>query len=177
MTDLFAYNTETRIRIEAHWCGNCNIPYGLPAGFLDERRRDSNTWTCPNGCRRHYPPGKSDEQKLKDAAARETALRDQLEASIRDGEAQRVELARIRQRIANGVCPCCNRSFGNVRAHMQTQHPDYVAPVVEPFKCSCNRKFDTFRGLRVHQGQMRPDDWARADRDRWSSHLTVGATR
>ena len=27
--------------------------------------------------------------------------------------------------MANGVCPCCNRSFENLRNHMHTQHPDY----------------------------------------------------
>ena len=109
--------------------------------------------------------------------ARATALQDQLEAAIRDAEAQRVALARIRQRIANGVCPCCQRSFGNVRAHMETQHPDYTAPILEAFKCGCGRAFDTYRGLRVHQGLMRPDDWARPGQSRRASHLTVGTSR
>lgn len=29
---------------------------------------------------------------------------------------------------ACGVCPCCNRSFTNVRRHMTSQHPDYTIP-------------------------------------------------
>jgi hypothetical protein len=28
-------------------------------------------------------------------------------------------------RIGNGVCPCCNRSFTNLRRHMTTKHPEY----------------------------------------------------
>src|ERR1044071_1302400 len=50
-------------------------------------------------------------QKLRDAEARETALRDQLEAAAREAETVRAVLLRDRHRFANGVCPCCNRSF------------------------------------------------------------------
>lgn len=160
---------------EACCAKGCNLTFAMTREFYDRVRNDGSTWYCPLGHSQHYT-GTSDEQKLRDAEARETALRDQLEASIRDGEAQRVELARIRQRIANGVCPCCNRSFSNVRAHMQSQHPDYAAPAPERFKCSCGRKFDTFRGLRIHQGQNRDDDWSKPGQSRFWSHLTVGAS-
>lgn len=152
----------------------CNVTFAMTTEFYNRVRNDHSWWYCPLGHAQHYT-GTSDEQKLREAQARETALRDQLEASIRDGEAQRVELARIRQRIANGVCPCCNRSFGNVRAHMESQHPDYAAPPAEPFECGCGLKFGTFRGLRIHQGLTRPDDWAKPSTRPWRSHLTVGA--
>jgi hypothetical protein len=26
------------------------------------------------------------------------------------------------------VCPCCNRSFQNLRRHMATKHPEFNAP-------------------------------------------------
>jgi hypothetical protein len=29
------------------------------------------------------------------------------------------------ERVASGVCPCCNRSFVNLRRHMKTQHPEF----------------------------------------------------
>jgi hypothetical protein len=28
--------------------------------------------------------------------------------------------------VANGVCVCCNRSFKNLAAHMQTKHPEFA---------------------------------------------------
>jgi hypothetical protein len=27
--------------------------------------------------------------------------------------------------VANGVCPCCNRTFQNLARHMAGKHPDY----------------------------------------------------
>lgn len=168
-------------RLVTETCYSCGVLFAMAEDFFDHRQSDQKNFYCPAGHQQHYV-GKSDRQKLDEAAARETALRDQLEASIRDGETQRVELARIRQRIANGVCPCCNRSFGNVRQHMANQHPDYAVDLPAPakavrFECGCGLKFKTYLGLRIHQGKSRPDDWARPGTSRWHSHLTVGASR
>lgn len=108
-----------------------------------------------------------------------TALNDQLRAAQQDHEATRAKLVRDRARFANGVCPCCNRSFENVARHMRTQHPDYDPSKLQgrpEFRCSCGRSYATFHGLRVHQGRSRPDDWA-SKKPRFA-HLTVaeGAT-
>lgn len=160
---------------------DCNLTFAMTREFYNRVRNDHSWWFCPLGHTQHYT-GTSNEQKLRDAAARETALRDQLEASIRDAEAQRVELARIRQRIANGVCPCCNRSFGNVRQHMARQHPEYAVDLPAPaagvrFKCSCGMSFKTHHGLRIHQGKSRSDEWARPGKSKYAAHLTEVVTR
>lgn len=42
--------------------------------------------------------------------------------------AQRGATKRLSNRVKNGVCPCCTRSFHNLREHMKTQHPDFKAP-------------------------------------------------
>jgi len=34
-------------------------------------------------------------------------------------------ITKIKKRIHNGVCPCCNRSFKNLERHMKSKHPDY----------------------------------------------------
>lgn len=31
----------------------------------------------------------------------------------------------MKNRVANGVCPCCNRHFENLERHMKGQHPDF----------------------------------------------------
>jgi hypothetical protein len=184
MTTRYAYNTETTIQIVAHWCDHpngCGIAYGLPQGFIEARRKDHKTWYCPNGCKAHYPAGKTDEQKLREAQARETALQDQLAAAVRDAEATRVALIRDRHRFANGVCPCCDRYFANVHRHVSSQHPDYdvtkVRQSVEAkFRCSCGRNFESPRGLAIHQGHHRRDGWDKPGVSKWSAHLTeVGA--
>lgn len=164
-------------------CGrdDCDQSFAMTRDFYDETKRTGQTWYCPKGHPRCWG-GDTTETKLRDARARETALRDQLEASIRDAEAQRVELSRIRQRIANGVCPCCNRSFGNVRAHMASQHPDYAVDLPAPstgirFKCSCGSSFKTHHGLRIHQGRSRTGEWAQPGKSKYAAHLTEAVTR
>lgn len=35
-------------------------------------------------------------------------------------------VTKIKKRVSKGVCPCCNRSFENLKNHMESQHPEYV---------------------------------------------------
>lgn len=156
----------------------CGVVFGMPAGLQRRRLRDGKTFYCPNGHPLVFTD--TDADRLKESRARETALRDQLDASVREAEQARQALLRDRQRFANGVCPCCNRSFENVRRHMATQHPDYdVAAIAKPlrFGCSCGRKFQTLRGLRVHQGHVRPDNWTDPKLSKYWRHLTTAGTR
>jgi hypothetical protein len=154
----------------------CGIAFGLHQEHYDRLRTNpGTTFYCPNGHSQHYT-GTSDAQKLKDAKARELALRDQLAASIREGESTRKALLRDRQRFMNGVCVCCNRSFENVRRHMTSQHPEFdianVSSEAPEFRCSCGRSFGTLRGLATHQGHARPADWDNPGQTPWRSHLT-----
>lgn len=34
-------------------------------------------------------------------------------------------LTRMKNRVGNGVCPCCNRHFKNLQGHMKTKHPEF----------------------------------------------------
>lgn len=155
----------------------CNLTFAFTREFYDRVRNDHSWWYCPAGHTQHYT-GKSDEEKLREAEARELALKDQLSASTREGEQTRQALIRDRVRFSNGVCPCCNRSFENVRRHMTSQHPDYDVTKVQkvdsrPFKCSCGRRFESLRGLRVHQGHNRRDGWDAPKTPSWRAHLTL----
>lgn len=173
------YGTTVVVDLKPITCSHegCGVHFALDAKFVEARRGDQATWYCPNGHPRWYPPGESDEAKLRRAEAQKVALRDQLEAATREAESVRVALLRDRQRFANGVCPCCNRSFDNVRRHMTTKHPDYdttkvkQASVVQ-FSCGCGRHFSTLQGLRVHQGAQRRGDWYAPGASRYSAHLT-----
>jgi len=121
-------------------CWNCGIVYAVPNGFDDERQKDRGTWYCPNGHGTIYPgdtaevkarkkaeaEAKSLRQRLEWANAREKSARDQADAAERSRRAQKGLNTKLRKRIANGVCPCCNRSFVDLQRHMNGQHPDYV---------------------------------------------------
>lgn len=154
--------------------GRCDLQFAMTEEFYRTTKCTGQTWYCPKGHGRVWG-GATTETQLADAKAREVALQDQLSAAIRDAEAARVELLRIHARIANGVCPCCQRSFDNVRRHIASKHPDFATPstVVKKYRCSCGRRFETFAGLRIHQGRSRYDGWDTPSASSWNSHLTV----
>jgi hypothetical protein len=158
--------------------GGCNVTLAMSRTTYEETKRTGRTWYCPNGHPRVWG-GPTTEQRLRDAEARQVHLGDQLRAAEVAAEKARVEAARLLQRAANGVCPCCNRSFENLRRHVETQHPDLAAEqrgslgkrVV--FRCSCYAEFATLHGLRTHQGKMRDEGWTNPKVSEWDRHLTV----
>lgn len=155
-------------------CGadGCDQSFGMSQDFYDETMRTGRGWHCPKGHSRVWR-GKTTEQKLADAEARETHLADQLRAAVDEAEKRRQQIIRDRSRYAAGVCPCCNRSFPGLARHMASKHPDYDATAIDrlEFACSCGMAFETWRGLRIHQGRSRSSDWATAPGFR--QHLTV----
>lgn len=160
-----------------HSEGGCGLEFAMSVDFYRMTKEQGRHWYCPNGHRRVWGD-ESTTTKLQKAEAREVHLKDQLRAAVRDAEESRVALLRDRQRFANGVCPCCNRSFENVRQHMTTKHPEYRAKLTATpiYKCSCGQRFESFRGLRVHQGKTREDTgtyrWDDPKTSRYWAHLT-----
>ena len=129
-------------RMEIHPCAECGVLYGMPKSFLDQRRKDGGTFYCPNGHSLSYNETDLDRERKRrkraeedarweaDRAARARADADQAKASARAEKAAKTRIRnsreRERQRVANGVCPCCKRSFRDLRRHMASQHPDHA---------------------------------------------------
>lgn len=172
------YGTEITVQLTPLTCGarGCGVPFAITNDLYRKASADHSIgFWCPNG-HKVYFQGKSTEDQLRDAEAGKVALRDQLEAAAREAESVRGALLRDRHRFANGVCPCCNRSFENVRRHMTTKHPDYDVTKIHQrtpprFPCSCGRDFGTLAGLHRHQSVNRSDDWYAPGRT-WGAHLT-----
>ena len=108
-------------------CYKCKCLFSVPQSVKDKWLSSGEFWYCPNGHRQHYIESK--EQKLQ---KRLDSTKRQLEAAMGRAcalEGQRDQVVRsynrVRDRIKNGVCPCCNRSFENLMRHMQTKHPEY----------------------------------------------------
>lgn len=121
---------EVCVTIETRNCPTCGVTYGTPNGFITERRESNETFYCPNGHGRHFPPGGSEAEKLQ--AELERTKKD-LTRSIQARQyaerccaAEKGAKTRLKNRIKNGVCPCCNRSFKNVERHMANKHPDFI---------------------------------------------------
>jgi hypothetical protein len=137
----YAYSTSGTIYLIS--CGKCGIVFGVPNDFDDRRRVDGEGFYCPNGHCRVYNAGKTKaekdlaeaERKLQrkqddlDWYSRQLTVRtNDLAATTRSRAAIKGQLTKAKNRIAKGVCPCCNRQFPNVRDHMATKHPDYAVP-------------------------------------------------
>lgn len=127
------------LRVMECWCGiNFALPHSLHYQYLN---RELTEVYCPKG-HRCVPRGKTPVEKERDA--REAAERQvqrlqtvrmdlerQVEHERHATRAQKAAKTRIKNRVHKGVCPCCNRTFENLRRHMSTQHPDFAKETVD----------------------------------------------
>jgi hypothetical protein len=111
----------SRLTIVTCWCG---MTHGVPQELRDyqvREHRDGRDFSvyCPLG-HAYHPSGKAqyliERERAEVLDARLTATEDQLAAANLDRK-------RLAKRARNGVCPCCHRSFANVKRHMDSQHP------------------------------------------------------
>jgi len=119
-------------------CCRCGVPFAMPAELQQHFRDDPERYfSCPNGHQQHY--SKSTEQSLREQLERQKKDAEQRIASLSQDSAfwldyytkaaeernkVKKELAKVKKRVANGVCPCCNRTFQNLAEHMSTKHPE-----------------------------------------------------
>lgn len=129
MRDTLVYSGQ--LTVVTCWCGMRHaIPRELD-DFQDRQHDNGQSQTaiyCPLG-HTHIRAGEGEAEKLRkqlsrerDRSARLVASRDQAEASAR---AYKGVATKAKKRAAAALCPCCKRSFVQLRRHMETQHPDY----------------------------------------------------
>lgn len=127
---------QTAVTLEAHLCGNCGAPFAMPADILRRRREDGQTFWCPScGSPRVFVETEVQrlkrekeltEQALERAKVRERYERQKREAAERSRNAYKGQATKAKRRTAAGLCPCCDRNFQNVSAHIEKQHPEYL---------------------------------------------------
>lgn len=120
----FFYGT-TEFFIEE--CYSCGIAFGMPKETQQNRKRDKKSFFCPNGHGQVY--SRSAEQELREQIERKEQMLHaaELRAETAEKDRQLVTKAhkKMRERVMNGVCPCCNRTFQNLMLHMKSEHPDF----------------------------------------------------
>lgn len=115
-------------------CCSCHITFAMPKDFQHRCRETGQRFYCPLGHGQVYAT--TEIQKLKDELRREKfwrdnaetrarAARDQADAAERSAAAYKGVATRIKRRVANGVCPCCKRTFADLARHMAGKHPGY----------------------------------------------------
>ena len=120
-------------------CYRCKTPMWIPRELNEAalRGRGQVAFYCAYGHQQFYIEGDSEETKLRrerdrlqqrlaqkdDEIAAERRQREEAERSV---AAHKGQVTRIKNRIGNGVCPCCNRTFRDLSRHMKGKHPDYA---------------------------------------------------
>lgn len=114
--------------LESITCCNCGTLFAMPQHLLKTFRGDPSRWFyCPNGHKQHFSQSEADRlRKELERSERKLEMSENRIATTKR-ELSRVTKAhkKMRVRVMNGVCPCCNRSFENLRQHMATKHPEF----------------------------------------------------
>lgn len=115
-------HTETMVVVT---CVDCGVLFGITESHRDQLIKSGDTFYCPNGHSQIYSRKQNLEQQIKQ-------LNTQLKYTEKDRDfykksltLQKGQVTKLKKRIANGVCPCCHRSFVSLSQHIKTQHPDY----------------------------------------------------
>ncbi|KKM54229.1 hypothetical protein LCGC14_1553590 [marine sediment metagenome] len=111
-------------------CYLCGVAFGMTDAMYRERIRDHKDFWCPNGHRQCFL-GETEETRLRRqrdlARASQVRARRERDSARRSAAAQKGQVTRIKRRVARGICPCCRRSFVDLKRHMEGQHPGWEA--------------------------------------------------
>lgn len=126
-------NFEAAVEFEIVECANCGIRFAVTSGFKQRRKEDHKDFFCPSGHSNFYPQASETERLRKQLEAekrghkaaehRADVAREEARFAEYRRRAAKAQLTKMRKRVANGVCPCCNRSFDDLHRHMKAKHP------------------------------------------------------
>lgn len=121
MTPLTMKFTEELV-VTHCWCG---IALAIPQNLYRVAHEDKHDVYCPLG--HTFVWHDTYRDKLEREQRKHKATKDLLAYEERSHAATRGHLTRAKKRSAAGVCPCCHRTFKQLRKHMNVKHPEYVA--------------------------------------------------
>jgi uncharacterized Zn-finger protein len=104
-------------------CGGCGIPFAVPTNYYQKLVENHGSFHCPNGCSRKFTK-QTEAEKLKEKLAlTESALNQKSVANIQL-EDQLNKANKKLKRLHEGKCPCCDKTYKHLAAHMKKMHPD-----------------------------------------------------
>lgn len=122
------------------FCCDCGVEFHLAESFKKDLITSKKQFFCPNGHAQSYRENEADRlRRERDRLAQQIAQKDdeiswqrkQREAAERQVTAAKGQITKLKKRAKAGICPCCNRSFSNMAAHMATKHPDMDPNIVD----------------------------------------------
>lgn len=115
-------------------CGVCGGVYAINERYREQCAQKGKSWRCPYcECAWGYSVGENARLKKEVEALKQKTAEVERQRAAAVAEAEHFRRSRDiiqgkfnheKKRVRNGVCPCCRRSFTNLRRHMATKHPE-----------------------------------------------------
>lgn len=133
---------EHKITLNLFECTECTAHIALTKDFERVLRDSHKNFYCPNGHAQHFP-AESEAERLRKAlyqselekarlSQKASAAQTERDAMALKQERLEREAARLKKRAAEGVCPCCTRTFSQLQRHMKAKHPQYLEQEPKP---------------------------------------------
>ena len=112
-------------------CPRCGLEFGISEMFESRKREKGDSFYCPAG----HPMSFGDSTAKQLSRAKECLEAEKtrhgntkrwLDTANRSRAALKGQVTRVKNRVANGRCPCCRKVFKDLGDHMHSQHPDWV---------------------------------------------------
>jgi hypothetical protein len=128
---MLGFQTLTLVEIQ---CCNCLTQFAMEDRIKTARLKDGKEFYCPLGHPQVYTDtelsrARAEAERLRrenqNLASQKQWAEELAERTKKEKTALKGQLTKTRKRVANGVCPCCHRTFKQLAAHMDSKHPDF----------------------------------------------------
>ncbi len=108
-------------------CVTCGVAIACPSKKAAILRERGHEFWCINGHKSHFAETENARLKKELEAAQRArdAAKARAEMAERSVVAYKGKVTEIKNRVGNGVCPCCKRTFKQLARHMSCKHPEY----------------------------------------------------
>lgn len=121
MKTIVQFEETKTVTLRHMQCGECSIHFAMDQGKYDRCKESGEGWYCPNGHSRMFTRSRVQEleSKLEEQKIETQKMTDRFLEEVHT----RNKLTQQLKRVHRGVCPCCNRTFQNLKRHMEQKHP------------------------------------------------------
>lgn len=112
---------QEQITLSTTTCCVCGTTFAMNSILKDRLRETGDNFFCPVGHNQHFTDTMSEKLGKKETELRAAKCEIIRERNLREQAESKLK------RVGAGVCPCCNRSFQNLRRHMHNKHKAFIA--------------------------------------------------
>ena len=106
----------------------CSLTQGIPRSQYDRcKNRGTRFYCCNCGGTQVFLTTENAKLKKQLKQVEADLLRSKTQTDTVRAQRNRVKRAhdKMRYRVKNGVCPCCNRAFESLWNHIRKEHPEF----------------------------------------------------